>query len=170
MAVVGLVLTGWPGHDNPARRFGRVLSEAGHEVLGWTPEELGAGRPGGREAPAAAAVGQHLAARLAGLAVELTGPAIERLDQHEVDLVVHDSMTPWGRLAADWLGLPRIGSLTHYPGPLLQPPAGGRSIAAGGQVGRSRRVLLEKWGIDVGEESELVFNAGDVTLLYTIPS
>lgn len=174
MAVVGLVLPGWPGHDNPARRLGRVLTEAGHEVVAWTAADFGYEIPASGphtamqpDAEMIRAAAHYVAARLAGVAVELTGPTIEALNEHEVDLVVHDSMASWGRMAADWLGLPRISSLTHYPPPLLapltQPPAELEAMLIG-----SRNELIERWGVDIGGPFEVVFNLGHVTFLYTI--
>jgi hypothetical protein len=44
---------------------------------------------------------------------------VERLSAEllasEINLVIHDSHAPWGRIAADFLGLVRITSHTMYP-------------------------------------------------------
>ena len=176
VAVIGLLLQGWPGHDNPALRLGRVLTEAGHDVVAWTTSDLGVelpANPGGvggipQDGMHRAEIIYRLAARLSAVSVDLLGPTIGHLNAAKLDLLVHDSMAPWGRLAARWLGLPRICSLTHYPLPELGPlPAPAPQIVAA--LTDSRRTLLEQWGVELGDTLELVLNPGELTFLYTTP-
>src|SRR6476619_7570541 len=106
MATIGFVLPGWPGHDNPAARLARTLEQAGHRVCTWRSRDLGKHvpvpevPPGERRAEPAPGVGNYyIAVRRLRAATKLIGPLIERLEEAAVDLVVFDSMTPWGGLA-----------------------------------------------------------------------
>jgi MGT family glycosyltransferase len=170
MAVIGMVLPGWPGHDWPATRLAAVLREAGHEVCAWTVEELsptgdaelGIGPHAPRDAPA------HLARATSHLTVELMGPLVNRLLESRVDVVVYDSVALWGRVAAEWLGLPAVASLTHYPPPVLGPlPAPTHVDDA---VARNRESILESWGVDIGDVLEIRHNRAATTIVYTIPT
>ena len=184
MAVIGMVLPGWAGHDPPARRLERILTESGHEVVSWVTSDLGEHIESGqrrRRGPvdsdssaqlgpsARRSAGHAVAAGMAAATGRLAGPTIDRVNESGAELVVHDSMTPWGRVAARFLGLPCVCSLTHYPPPLLapfsKPPQ--RYVE---KYESERAALMERWGVDMGGPMETMFNFGDRTLAYTIPS
>ena len=128
MARIGILSSGLHGHLQPAGRLGRALAARGHAVVAWAPEEVrDLIEQGGVELRAEGAIldGKPnrdfmLGAALAAVqAAEEVGPVIERLHSDRIDLVVHDCMFPAGRLAAEWLGLPRVCSV-----PLFLPALG----------------------------------------------
>jgi len=181
VARVGILNLGLHGHLRPASRLGRVIAARGHDVVAWAPEavrdvvaqggvEL---RPAGEIVESDpiddAAMGATLAAFNTPALVE---PFVEQLHAERIDLVVHDCMLPAARVAADFLGLPRVCSIPQFP------PGFRRGDAPGPPPGPPREelvhVLLEsrdevglRWGVDLGLFREVLQNLGDLNVVYT---
>ena len=189
MAKIGVAHVGWVGHVGPANRLTAVLARQGHRLVAWAPEQFRAGveaagaelRPFGWEKrvavpsapsdPPAALRG----AGFAGLAVELarltqyyTGPLLEALHAEDVELVVHDAVTPWARVAADFLGLPRICSFPGHP-PAWPFNLGGVSPEQAATLEECRDDVRQRWGIDLGDGAAVLISAGDATMVYSTP-
>jgi MGT family glycosyltransferase len=103
--------------------------------------------------------------------------SIEALRADRPDVVLVDSMAPWGRLAAEHLGLPVVTSTSSFvvhPGLGASPrgladlarrlPAGGRAL---GSIARTRRAVQRRYGVDPGGPIRLLSNRGDATIAYT---
>src|SRR5947209_4309889 len=191
MPTVAIVHIGLAGHVGPATRLGAVLARHGHRVVAWGPEsyraqveseqiEFRAHEP----APVS-----RIAGGLAGFAALLAdgverevGGLIEGLLQDEVELVIHDYHAVWGRVGADFLGLPRIVSNPLFPrhpdngaspnGDKDEPRARSPMFPRGWQdaarrAEASRLAIVRKWGIDIGDWSTIIESPGDRTISYT---
>ena len=170
-----------PGHVGPATRLARVLAEQGHRVVAWTLEAFRAEteaagaflRPTSSPEPPRGVEWRiaDLAAHTANAAAALIPEIVEGLHEEDVELVVHDVQAPWGRIAAEWLGLKRVCSWPFFP-PIRtfeSPPVGEISRAARAEVIASRAVIGHRWGIDVGNGADGFGATADVTLVYTTP-
>jgi MGT family glycosyltransferase len=187
MARIGLVSSGMHGHLRPLSRLGRVLAARGHAVVAWGPEEVrGVIEQGGIELRAEGKIvqaepirnvmlGAAIAAKRAAVRIE---PVIELLHRDRIDLVVYDCMFPAGRLAAEWLGLPRVCSFPLFPPGPGQVAAPEAARASPDDVERERllRVLHEtreevgiRWGVELGGLREVAQNPGDLNIVYTTP-
>src|SRR5947209_2494530 len=131
MARIGMLHAALVGHLAPAIRLGEVLVRQGHDVFAWGPlagrariESSGARFHLHEPVPARVNVGRGGYAAMLAEAVERhVGELIEELNSNQIELVVHSSQAPWGRVAADFLGLPRIVSNPQFPLPgRLFPP------------------------------------------------
>jgi MGT family glycosyltransferase len=190
MATIGLLTVPMAGHLRPALRAGARLAAAGHRVLAFGP----AGAAGIFES---AGIEPRILHQLPGagpaarprhdtvideMPVVAVGTA-ERAERHvehvteallaeSVDLVFHDAQAPWGRIAAEWLGLPRICSFPLFPFSLTPPPSGPPAqpqvdpelIA---RLDATREAVVRRWAIEIGGFGELVTNLGDATIAYT---
>ncbi len=142
------------GHINPTLAVSSELCRRGIDVVAYTSEATAAAV----EAAGAAAVpidgwidrdvssppsGLVETAELLAASTESLLPAmLERLAADPVDLVVHDSMAPWGRLAARVLGLPAVCSTsTFVVHRRMRPGAGPRLRFAGELLSQPQRVL-----------------------------
>jgi MGT family glycosyltransferase len=197
MATVAIIHIGLTGHVARATRFGAVLSRQGHRVHAWAPEahrdaieDSGAllhpheplpvrsisGGVAGFGAQQAEATERHLEALVQGLI------------EHEAELVVYDYHAIWGKAAAEFLGLPAIGSYPLFPA--LAPPRG--ELAPAARTGSSRRkplvpifppgwedsvaraaasrgAIARRWGVDIGDRKQPWPDPDDWAVGYTLP-
>lgn len=183
IAVVNIALR---GHLGPGLRLAATLAGLGHRVIVWAPEdrrgqaqslgcELVAHRPSSLRTPWRDV--SELAVRQARATTECLPDLLDGLLAEGVDVVVHDVQAPWGRVAADYLGLPRIVSNPLYP-LWARPPDSGLTTAVTSQVsGRiaesilahaaERRSVLARYGIDLGDPAETALSTGEWTVSYT---
>lgn len=121
--------------------------------------------------------------RVAGVLAEATeialGPLLERLAALAPDVVVHDSMAPWGRLAAERLGLPAVCSTsTLVVHPAINPGArvlaamaadAARNLPEIARFQRRRRRIARRWGARLGPPPDMFANRGGASsvLAYT---
>lgn len=99
------------------------------------------------------------------------------LEETAPDVVLIDSMCPWGRLAAQRRGIPvvtstssflvsaRLGASPRVVAGVLR--RGGQAARALAAVHRSRRTLRSGFGVDCGGPLRLLSNRGDDTLVHT---
>jgi MGT family glycosyltransferase len=177
VATIGIVHFPLQGHVGPAARLGGVLASAGHRVVAFAPDPFRAQieasgaqmRVLGDPLPKLeGSVGPfQLNAGLAAMCTQLMEGLVQGLHEEDVDLIVHDLEAPWGRLAADWLGLRRACSWPMFP-----PVTAYRSGEAGephedtlALMSWSREAFVRRWGIDLGWD--LVANPADLNLLLT---
>ncbi len=104
---------------------------------------------------------------------------LERLRKFGPDVVVHDSMTPWGRLAAQLLRRPSVCSTATFAfdrrvrPPLREAVRAGADIARHPRalvgIGRERRGIKGRYGIDPGGLLEAFSNREGAarTIVYT---
>jgi MGT family glycosyltransferase len=185
VATIGILHAGLLGHVGPATRLGAVLAERGHRIVAWAPEAFHgelekAGvsvRPLGQVAEGEPNEDMHLGA--AGMAAEVAataGDVIERLFEERVDVVVHDCLVPAGRVAGEWLGLPRVCSIPVFPPYAPRPPGragpGPPADPAPGLaewIEHSRTVVGRAWGVELGGAGRMHWNLGDANIVYTTP-
>jgi MGT family glycosyltransferase len=82
-------------------------------------------------------------------------------------------MAAWGRVAADWLGLPHVSSNPLYPVGLhpSEAPRDQRLMSAESlaSLNASRLAVSEQWGLELGSPLEVLANPGDLIFRYTTP-
>jgi MGT family glycosyltransferase len=77
-------------------------------------------------------------------------------------------MTPWGRVAAEWLGLPRLVSYPGFPppyefdAPSIAPETEDRLAAV-------RQAVAERWGVAFAGSRDVLVSTGDLNFAYTTP-
>jgi MGT family glycosyltransferase len=185
VATVAMPLIGDIGHLGPVVRIGAVLVRQGHHVVAWAPERfrdtieasgaefrLNHGYP----VRASRSSQMTISAAIAEHAVAFAPRLIEEMFEAGVDLVVHDIRVLWGRVAGEFLGLPRIVSNPIFPGterylppfhpldPGLSPSLRRGMWDAAARVERCRTELSRRWGVDIGSWVDVLVNAGPVTV------
>lgn len=187
---------GLGGHLGPATRLGAVLARQGHDVLAWGPAanrsqievdgvQFFEHEPLAVNEPFASL--PDFSANLAESADACVEAVIEELFDRDVELVIHDVHVPWGRIAADFLGLPRIVSNPLFPGteparPVMNPqlhdwadeePTSTRADTpdaheeAYQRVEAARLAIARKWGVELGDWNYAMNSAGDANVSYT---
>ena len=186
MATVAVVGNGMAGHVGPLLRLARVLVRQGHRVSAWVPETYRAdSEQGGAEfcphEPISAAERSFDPTTFASLLAETTPRTarelINQFFENGIELIVHDIHMPWARVAAEFLGIPRVVSNPLCPvrdqhdrgidgfGSLYlsrSPEANAAVWAAREQVGRD-------WGVELGDLGAVMYNPGPATLSPTTP-
>jgi MGT family glycosyltransferase len=127
-----------------------------------------------RPAPGAGAAlavmhGIHeLSVGLAATTLAVTEQLVEELHAEGVELVVHDAMATWGRVAAEWLGLPRLVSYPGFPPPydLDAPPI---EPATEERLAVVRQAVAQRWGVELAGSRDVLLSTGDLNLAYTTP-
>lgn len=187
MATIGVIAAPLLGHLAPMIRAVDTLAGAGHRLVVWAPpyshgpiaaagaepRTLPGTLPVRGETPSDTAEWSTngLAAVTAEAAVTMTGDVVAALHGERLDLVVHDAQTPWGRIAAEWLGLPRACSFPLFPPGLNQQAQGGQAPAPNAdfaaRLEASREAIVRAWGVEIGGFGDVVTNLADVTLCYS---
>ena len=184
MAKIAVVHVPFFSHINAATRLSAVLVRQGHEVTAWAPEPCrrrieaaGAGfRPHEPEMPQVHGF-EGWVAELAAMTAECSQPLIEELFAHDPDLVVHDSQVPWARVAAEYLGVPRIVShpmfpivsshVIHSKAQLELPsPHPEESMK---RFEDSWLSIAQRWGVELGDWGAVIHSAwaSETTFAYT---
>jgi MGT family glycosyltransferase len=160
-----------------------VLARRGHRVVAWAPEGFREqierdgvvmrANSDGPAPPARLGTGpMDLAALFANVAVAWTPELVDGLHAEGVDVVVNDAQAPWGRVAADWLGLPKACSFPLFP-PIRHfdhKPPDESTEAAKASVLASRAAIGHRWGIELGAAAGQGFDMlGAVNLVYATP-
>jgi MGT family glycosyltransferase len=120
-AKIALVNAPYFSHVDALTRLARVLAQQGHEVIVWGParckeqvEALGATFEL-QEIEMPQVLGIGFAAELAATTRRLAELLLDQVFAYDVDLLINDCKAPWGQVAADYLGLPRICSNPLFP-------------------------------------------------------
>lgn len=195
MATVAITHIGLTGHVARAVRLGATLVRQGHEVHAWAPpgHRADVERTGARFHPSDPVPARSIRGGEAGFAAQLAeatehhaGELIEQILACDAELVVYDYLAPWGRLAADFLGLPSIASWPVVPGleragaagdataprgprrPLIAafPPGWEDSVA---RAAASRDTITRRWGIDLGPSGQPPVGPDDWAVSFTVP-
>jgi MGT family glycosyltransferase len=168
-------------HIQAANRLTAVLIRQGHRVVAFAPaswrEEIEAyGAEFEVHEPKMPQVKGHNAfvAGVLSVTEKHTEELVEKLYAHEVDLVVHDSQTLWARVAADYLGLPRI--VSHPMFPIIDPRhiPGDRDWTlprpdpeqARARFEASWLAIARRWGVEL-ESSGLTHSPADIKLSFS---
>ncbi len=189
-----LVFFGIPahGHTNPSLPVIRELIRRGESVIYYNNEEFrgmieAAGAsfrpydpPVGREAKPETGGSLLLIAMLLEAAIEMLPRLLRDLEEDPVDYVIHDSVCPWGRYAAERLGLPTVCSTTTFALALGifrpdRPMAriGSTLITAFqnlpyfGRIRRAQKVLARDYGIGSTSIMDVISNPAPLTIVYT---
>jgi MGT family glycosyltransferase len=168
-------------HIQAANRLTAVLIRQGHSVVAFAPESWrheieSLGAEFEVHEPKMPQVKGHNAFLAGVLAVteQHTQELVDRLFAHDVDVVVHDSQTLWARVAADYLGLPRI--VSHPMFPVIDPrhvpsdrewtlprPDPVQSLA---RFDASWRAIASRWGVEL-ESAGLTHSLADIKLSFS---
>lgn len=185
VATIAIITTALGGHVRPAIRLGGVLAGQGHRVLSWTDEMFRAPvetaacefhplNPVPYPWPYRGLVG--FAAILAWATDQCAERLISELFESDVELVIHDDHAPWGRVAADFLGLPRVVSNPMFPRPPELWPAFAQSWSrrappsppeAELELRHRRDAIIRRWGVDLGEWHSVMVQTAPLTVSYT---
>lgn len=187
IARIAVLNVGLGGHLAPAVRLGRVLVAQGHQVETWGPEEYrerieATGAEFREHQPVNAQVRSvvEFAAALAEASERSLAEIVEQLFRRRVDLVVHDVHVPWARLAADFLGLPRLVCHPFFPPSATEfaskstadqtvaPDPGNDS--AHSRIEASRIAIGRRWGMELGEWQGALLSTGTTTLSFSTPA
>lgn len=116
-------------------------------------------------------------ALLAEISEELLPFALERLRSDPADVIVCDSMAPWGRMAAEVLGVPCVTSSAIFTvhGRMDRSPQATaemlRDVATGvGAMRRlqaARRRIRREYRVDPGDPIRIISNRADRTVVFT---
>ena len=185
MARIGIVNVPFYSHVGAATRLAGTLVRQGHTVVAWGPEWSrgwidGVGARYERHEPPMPKVRGHVAfvASLASTTEEIVDGLIEELFEAELDLVVHDSQVPWARVAAEYLGLPRI--VSHPMFPIVTP----RRVSFDGEEAlpiedpddarttfeRSWLAIAQRFGVELGNWDGVIHDTSDdkeATVVFT---
>jgi MGT family glycosyltransferase len=185
MATIGIAHFPTQGHVGPAMRLSRILVERGHRVLALAPESyrgeadrvgaslipLGEVPPPPSGQPMKDGNIWDMTAAVAQITAGLIPPAIEILHDERADLVISDAQAPWGRVAAEWLGLPHACSWPLYPPKTVVVTDANRpakpSVAALSAVEDARQRIGREWGVALGNHGTALSSMGELNLVYT---
>jgi MGT family glycosyltransferase len=182
VAKIAVVHVPFYSHIHALTRLTRVLVHQGHTVTAFAPEPWrrdieGAGAAFEPHNPETPHVRGHLAfaAAWATTTERCSEELVERLFPHDVDLLIHDSQTPWARVAGDYLGLPRI--ISHPMFPIiarhhvvsehernLPEPDPGQSWE---QFEAAWRSISRRFGVEIEDVGSVVHSSGETTIAYT---
>lgn len=184
MATIAMPHIGLGGHIRPAARLGDVLVRQGHRVLAWAPEryrellaptgvEFRAHEPLPVNGPFPNLI--EFGAELAEACERCLGGLIEELLSEGAELVIHDVHVPWGRLAADFLGLPRIVSNPLFPSresALARWSSAGMARVPGlaealERAEASGRAIARTWRVELGSVADTVNSPSNRILSFT---
>jgi MGT family glycosyltransferase len=181
VAKIAVVHVPFYSHIGAAMRLSSVLIRQGHTVVAWAPEVWredveACGATFELHHPDMPRVNGSIAftADLAATVERLTGGLIEQLYAHEVDLLIQDSQVPWARVAADYLGIPRI--ISHPMFPIVAPhqiqsdaslrlpaPDPDRAMA---RFEASWMAIARRWGVEL-EGDKVIHSRGETTFTFT---
>jgi MGT family glycosyltransferase len=182
MARIALLSTGMPSHIAALGRLASVLRRQGHQLTAWAPAEFQrelkvAGADVVPHEPVPARVHRdglvELAADLAEAAEWCAGELADQLLAHDIELVVHDVHVPWARIAADFLGLPRIVSWPLFPSRTLGPTAprsAPRLDWAGSEEARVAGAddsIIRRFGVRLGDWRGALWNRGETIVSFS---
>jgi MGT family glycosyltransferase len=182
MANVAVVNIDLGGHLGPAVRLGGALAALGHRIVIWAPMSardriLAAGAEFVPHAPSAFDRDwpgiPGFAVRQAQASRDCLPDLLDELLARDVELIVHDVHAPWGRLAAEYLGLPRLVSDPLYPPwapqarptPSVSPDAPRRQATS--EHAAVRNQLLARWGVDIGDIEATLRSPGGVRVGFS---
>jgi MGT family glycosyltransferase len=181
LAKIAVVNVPFNSHTEAAIRLTSVLVRQGHEVVSW-----GAARHREQIEAAGARFVLHepemhhggdfmtYVTATAKLAEQSSGELIEQLFAYGADLLVHDDMALWARIAGDYLGVPRVASHPMFPivdghrviaSDELPPPACNDEMAKA-QFEASQASIAKRWGVYVAQE-EVLHSRAPATVAYT---
>lgn len=188
MATIAFYLVPAHGHINPTLPVMAALVRRGERVIAYaTPDLADKLAPTGVEFRSYAPLPfdhnrppANLGAVAAGLlefALSAAQGMIDEAVRERVDLVVHDSMAPWGRAVACKLGLPSICSISTFALPLGVP----RSVKYAAMkalvytqaapylptIRAQSRRLSKKFLVPHQSLFELFRNRADLNIVYT---
>jgi MGT family glycosyltransferase len=184
VARIAIVHSRFEGHLRPALRLTLHLVRQGHEVISWARRDVRAHvervgsvfveqEPGPTRWPRLSVLAA--AVELMHATEVCVASFTEQLLQRDIDLVIHDCHAPWGLVAAEFLGVPRIVSDPLFPGSWARANASParastrhhRLPAEIGEFTASRVRIGRRWGVDLGEWWEAVNVAGPLTAVYS---
>jgi MGT family glycosyltransferase len=110
----------------------------------------------------------ELALSLAGYTLMVGEVLTAAAHEENLDLVVHDVMAPWGRVAAEWLGLPRLASYPGFPPPFeIDAPEITPELEQ--HLAVARQTVAQRWGIEFADSRDVLVSEGDATAAFTTP-
>jgi dTDP-L-oleandrosyltransferase len=183
VARIAVITTALGGHARPAIRVARALVANGHAVHVWADEWFRAmAEPTGTTFHPYNPMsypwplgGLGFAAALAQGTEETVEDLIGDLLREEIELVIHDVHALWGRVAAQFLELPRIASNPMFPPSPAFPSFEGwaarrsrpRPAEAERMLADARDAIRRKWRIEVDDWPSVMVQRAPLTLSFT---
>jgi MGT family glycosyltransferase len=181
LAKIAVVNVPYNSHTEAAIRLTRVLVRQGHEVVSWghTRHRVQIEAAGARFEPHEPEMPEvtdfmSYVASISAIADQVSGQLVEQLFAHAPDLLVHDSLVLWARVAGDYLGIPRLVSHPMFPlgeahrvkpgGEVLPPPPDQRAATARFEASRMR--VTRRWGVQI-ERDEAIHSAAPIIVAFT---
>lgn len=161
-------------------RLTRTIVRLGHEVIVWGPERCREAVEGFgasfelHEPPMPETRGLGYVAELTATTEALAESLIERLFQADVDLLIHDSQTPWARIAGDYLGLARIVASPMFP--IMKPYAKASHTehwpVADPEEAQARFSahwlgIAARWGVEIESPARLIHSPTETRIAFT---
>jgi MGT family glycosyltransferase len=110
----------------------------------------------------------ELAVYLADYTLAVVEELTEAARAEDLDLMVHDAMAPWGRAAAEQLGLPRLVSYPGFPPPFeMDVPPISKELEE--RLAAARNVIAERWRVEFAGSDDVLVSVGDATVAFTTP-
>jgi MGT family glycosyltransferase len=195
VARIGVVESGFYSHIGAIKRVSRALGRQGHCMVPLAPSdaiELPFSEQAHNHSPALERISERapIAAGLAEVTERYSEELIEGLVASQLDLVIHDVMAPWGRIAADFCGVPRIVSnplflrrdkrvwgvfprrRTKLEHPVTVLGERARRAAKDAdtrrqgadhkrRVAAARLAIARRWKVELGSPQDVLFNPGN---------
>lgn len=180
MAKIGVVHVPFYSHVGAVMRLTRTVIQLGHEVVVWGPAGCREAVEGFgalfelHEPPMPEARGLGYVAELTATTETLAESLIERLFEVDVDLLIHDSQTPWARIAGDYLGVPRIVACPMFPiiRPYAKPSHTDHWSIADPEEAEKRFAahwlgIAAKWGVEIESPRRLIHSSAETRIAFT---
>lgn len=189
VTTIGVVSIDLRGHLGPCVRLAGTLVELGYRVLVWAPGSIGDDvRARGAElvphqpepTSRSWSTMAEFAVRLAEATAQTLSVMLEQMLEAKVDLIIADVHTPWGRAAAEYLGLPLVVSNPLFPAWANASQRNSPAVERESRRPRRRlwtpeyrslrRGLRAQWGIDIGRPAQAIVIDAAATISYTAPA
>jgi MGT family glycosyltransferase len=180
MAKVAVVNVPFFSHVGALMRFARVVVQLGHEVIVWGPRDCREQVDGWgatfelHEPRMPEDQGPGFVAQLTETTERLAEELIERLFPYQPDLLIHDSQTPWARVAGDYLGIARIVSHPMFPIVIdyarpsrASPLSNINPDEATARFEASWRSIARRWGVEIESTHNVIHSSAETTIAFT---
>jgi MGT family glycosyltransferase len=181
VAKIAVVTVPFFSHEQAAIRLSATIVRQGHEVIVWAPAHcrIQLQEAGAKFEPHEPAMpntkGLGFAMDLMDTTEQMADELVRQLHEYDVDMIIHDSQTPWAKVAAEYLGLPRAVAHPMYPivAPYAKPsradpnlPEPPQTVAIAHLADR-RVSIARKWGVELEHDHRLIHSSAETMIAFT---